>query len=394
MAIALRRSLDPSAATLADIPPYDLKTAYKLYAELLEPVKSGWTGANQLLVVPHDALAELPFALLTTASSDAKAGKGDAVFANYRQVPWLIRQLAVTQLPSVASLATLRRPSSRPAAARPFIGFGDPWFSAEEAAEAARETPSPPPTRVASAGTTDVAMRGLRIRLRSVPRTETMNSAQLSMLPRLPETADEVREVAVALKADPQTDVFLGLRANERTVETTPLDDRRVVMFATHGLVPGDLDGLNEPALALTDPRVAHVDGTGLLTVGKILGLRLNADWVVLSACNTAAGDGAGAEAVSGLGLAFFYAGSRALLVSNWPVETNAARQLTTELFRREAATPGMARSEALRQAMLSLIDGPGRTDPATGRTLFSYAHPIFWAPFSLVGDGGGRHGN
>jgi CHAT domain-containing protein len=53
-----------------------------------------------------------------------------------------------------------------------------------------------------------------------------------------------------------------------------------------------------------------------------------------------------------------------------------------------------MARSEALRQAMLSLIDGPGRTDPATGRTLFSYAHPIFWAPFSLVGDGGGRHGN
>jgi CHAT domain-containing protein len=123
--------------------------------------------------------------------------------------------------------------------------------------------------------------------------------------------------------------------------------------------------------------------------VSKILGLRLNADWVVLSACNTAAAGGAGAEAVSGLGLAFFYAGSRTLLVSNWPVETTSARILTTELFKREAASPGIARAEALRQAMLSLIDGPGMIDPLTQKPVYSYAHPLFWAPFSLVGDGG-----
>jgi CHAT domain-containing protein len=110
---------------------------------------------------------------------------------------------------------------------------------------------------------------------------------------------------------------------------------------------------------------------------------------VVLSACNTAAGDGKGAEAVSGLGRAFFYAGTRALLVSNWPVETTSARALTTDLFRRQAGQPDLSRAEALRQAMLELIDGPGRTN-AKGEILFSYAHPIFWAPFSLVGDGGG----
>jgi CHAT domain-containing protein len=92
---------------------------------------------------------------------------------------------------------------------------------------------------------------------------------------------------------------------------------------------------------------------------------------------------------VSGLGLAFFYAGSRALLVSNWPVETTSARILTTDMFKREAATPGIARAEALRQAMLSLIDGPGFIDPASQKPVYSYAHPIFWAPFSLVGDGG-----
>jgi CHAT domain-containing protein len=120
--------------------------------------------------------------------------------------------------------------------------------------------------------------------------------------------------------------------------------------------------------------------------MGEVLGLKLNADWVVLSACNTASGEGAGAEAVSGLGRAFFYAGARALLVSNWPVETTAARLLTTDLFRRQAANPALGRAEALRQAELAMIDG----DPTgAGPRAFSYAHPIFWAPFSLVGDGG-----
>src|SRR5258708_21094967 len=136
--------------------------------------------------------------------------------------------------------------------------------------------------------------------------------------------------------------------------------DRRIVMFATHGLIPGDLDGLDQPALALSAPGVAGTAGDGLLTVEKILGLKLDADWVVLSACNTAAGNGAGAEAVSGLGRAFFYAGARALLVTNWPVQTRPARLLPTPAFKLQAANPGLSRAEALRRAMLELIDGPG----------------------------------
>src|SRR5262249_31196636 len=129
-------------------------------------------------------------------------------------------------------------------------------------------------------------------------------------------------------------------------------------------------------------------EGDGLLTMDKILGLKLDADWVVLSACNTATGEGAGAEAISGLGRAFFYAGARAVMVTNWPVETTSARRLTTDIFRRQASDPTLARSDALRHAELALIDGPGAQD-ASGRIIFSYAHPIFWAPFSLVGDGG-----
>jgi CHAT domain-containing protein len=376
---ALRRAVDPNAAVVEDVPAFDLALSYRLYRELLEPVKAGWTGAKQLLVVPHGALGELPFALLTTAPAEAKDAAGQAIFSGYRGAPWLIRQTAITQLPSVASLLTLRGTAERAAAPRPFVGFGDPWFTAQQAERDA--------TQLAAADSA-VAVRGVHIRLRSAPRTESAASAELALLPPLPETAREVREVAAALGADPARDVYLGARANEEALRNAKLDDRRVVMFATHGLVPGDLDGLSEAALALSAPQVAHAGGDGLLTVSKILGLRLNADWVVLSACNTAAGNGAGAEAVSGLGLAFFYAGSRALLVSNWPVETTAAQQLTTDLFRREVASPGIARSDALRQAMLALIDGPGRVG-ADGRSIFSYAHPIFWAPFALVGDGG-----
>jgi CHAT domain-containing protein len=92
---------------------------------------------------------------------------------------------------------------------------------------------------------------------------------------------------------------------------------------------------------------------------------------------------------VSGLGRAFFYAGARALLVSNWPVESASARALTTDIFRRQAAQPGLSRAQALRLAMLDLMDGPGYVDPASSKEVFSYAHPLFWAPFSLVGDGG-----
>jgi CHAT domain-containing protein len=207
------------------------------------------------------------------------------------------------------------------------------------------------------------------------------------MLPRLPDTADEVRSIAVALKADPMLDIFLGAAANERQVKTLNLADRKVIMFATHGLIPGDLNGLSQPALAMSAPAVANIDGDGLLTMEEILGLQLDADWIVLSACNTAAGDGAGAEAASGLGLAFFYAGTRAVLLTNWPVETTSARELTTDLFRRQASDPDLSRSTAMQQAMIAMIDGDGFVDQ--GKSVFSYAHPIFWAPFSVVGDGG-----
>jgi CHAT domain-containing protein len=380
----LRRALDPRVRRLADIPTFDVASAHELYRILLEPVKSGWVDADSLLVVGHGPLTQLPFSVLVTESRPLDPER-DLLFANYRSVPWLALRHAVTTVPSVSALVTLRRLPAAPKERRAFVGFGDPYFSVEQAESAERPTVA----SLSTADSTETRAGALVLRDVSVSPTAEVQTSRLAMLPRLPDTADELRGIARATGADLARDVFLGVAANERTVKTLDLSGYRVVAFATHGLVPGDLDGLTQPALALTAPEVAKIDGDGLLTMEEILGLRLDADWVVLSACNTANGAGAGAEAISGLGRAFFYAGARALLVTHWPVETTSARTLTTELFKRQAANPGVTRAKALQQTMRAMIETGALVDAATRRAVFSYAQPIFWAPFALVGDGG-----
>ncbi|MFO0987826.1 MAG: CHAT domain-containing tetratricopeptide repeat protein [Alphaproteobacteria bacterium] len=376
---ALRKALEPNAATIGDIPAYDVVLAHDLYATLLKPVEAGWKSAKDLVVVTNGALGLLPLALLPTAPAPV-SHDAEPLFAGYRAVPWLVRTHAITSVPSAAALRTLRQlPPGSPSRER-FIGFGDPLFSAEQAAAEA------PAAKEMAAATT----RGLPLKLRAAPATQGVDNAELGQLPRLPDTAEELRSVAEALAVDPAKTLFLGKAANESRVKSGDLSRFRIVAFATHGLVPGDLNGLTQPALALTAPKVAEVDGDGLLTMEEILALKLDADWVVLSACNTAAGAEAGAEAASGLGRAFFYAGTRAILVTNWSVHSASARELVTDLFRRQAADASITRAEALRQAMTDLLDRGGYAD-GSGKLMFTYAHPLFWAPYAIIGDGGAR---
>jgi CHAT domain-containing protein len=384
----LRGALEPNATTLGDIPEFDIGSAYALYEQLLAPVKAGWKDAKSLLVIGHGPLGFLPLSLLPTKFVTMEP-ESEPLFRRYRAVPWLARSHAVTMLPSVSSLAALRGVPEGGAERQAFVGFGDPWFNIEQA-ETAVAAVAEQGQQVAVLTTRGLTARGLPVSLRAAPRTDHVASAELGILPRLPETALEVRSMAMAMDADVTKSVFVGRNASEATVKQMDLSGVKVLAFATHGLIPGDLNGLLQPALALSSPRVVGGADDGLLTMGEILGLKLNADWVVLSACNTGSGQGAGAEAVSGLGLAFFYAGTRALLVSNWPVETTSAKALTTDLFRRQAKDHDLSRAEALRQAMEGMIDQKGYIDPETGKTVFSYAHPLFWAPFSLIGDGGG----
>jgi CHAT domain-containing protein len=376
----LRDALDPgNIATLDDIPDFDVAKAYELYNRLLRPIEGGWQNSPGILFVGHGPLSLLPLSLLPTGSGTLGDDKG-LLFQRYRDVSWLARTHAVTMLPSVAALKALRGATVKTAKPRSLVGFGDPYFSQSQALKADERGLA---EQLASASN----VRGMPVKLRSRPQTRSVNSADLALLPRLPATRFELQSIAASMGSDPEKSLFLGRLANEKQVKEMKLDDVRILAFATHGLVPGDLDGLNQPALALSAPKVAGVGGDGLLTMDEIFALRLNADWVVLSACNTASGEGAGAEAVSGLGRAFFYAGARSLLVSNWPVHSGATAHLTSTLFSLQAADKTLSRAVALQQTRLEMID-QGTQKDSRGESIFSYAHPLFWAPFTIIGDG------
>jgi hypothetical protein len=171
-------------------------------------------------------------------------------------------------------------------------------------------------------------------------------------------------------------------QATEREIKrlsaSGELAEYRMLHFATHGLLSGQLDGTHEPGLILTPPDKATEEDDGYLSASEIAALKLDADWVILSACNTAAGAATSAEALSGLARAFIYAQARALLVSHWEVYSDATVKLITTAIREMARDPKVGRAEALRRSMLALID---KGEP-------NEAHPAYWAPFVVVGEG------
>ena len=393
----LRVALDANPDTLGDIPDFDLNLAYSLYERLLKGVEPSWKSSKNLLITVNGSLGQLPLALLPTEPV-LLSGEKELLFENYRQVPWLVRKVSVTMLPSVNALVTLRSLPDGDASRRAFAGFGDPIFNREQLAEVQKAVPDAMAVKhmEETARKVQIASRGMKMHVRGIRLTGKGNldsgqiaSAQLDKLDRLPDTSEELKSIARVLGSNPDDDVFLGRECSKHRIQTMNLSDRKIVAFATHALVPGDLDGLDQPALALSSPSVTGEKEDGLLRMDEILKLKLSADWVVLSACNTGAAAGQGAEAVSGLGKAFFYAGTRALLVTMWPVETTSARKLVTGIFQYQRDDKTLSRSQALRKSMLNILDNEYIKDDVAGKVVSSYAHPIFWAPFVIVGDPG-----
>jgi CHAT domain-containing protein len=370
-----RRNLDVDAlarSAAAGKPElFDLGLAHALYTPLLGPVDGLIKDKAHLVIVPTGALTALPFHLLVTERPAVAIPKLEDI-ATYRNVSWLIKRQAISVLPSIASLQALRVFARSGQGVKPMIAFGDAVFD---------------PTERASA----IAARQLLVMpaAKSRPKATRAYSefwqgagadrAQLARyLPSLLDTADELKAVAARVGA-PATDIHLEKDASETTVKRSPLANYRIVYFATHGLVAGDIEGLGEPSLVLTLPAQPTDLDDGLLTASEVAQLKLNADWVVLSACNTIAGDKPGAEALSGLARAFFYAGARALLVSHWSISSDAAARLAVSTFDFIKANPKLGRAEALRRAVLAYMNDTA--DPVN-------AYPAFWGPFEVVGEG------
>ncbi len=321
---------------------FDGESAHALYAAMVPgALERDVAATKRLLVLGGGALQSVPLAALLTRKPSAATLSGSGL----RRAPWLIRRQAIAVPVSLTLLGSER--GAAPRSLR-FAGIGAPLLSAGH------------PLQLATRGTFD---------------GDQLSVQNLMNLPRLPDALGELETMRDALGGD-RALMLTGADALKSRIVAGNLGEYGVIAFATHGLVGGEMRGLGEPALVLSPPDDVRDAESMLLTASDIAGLRLNADWVVLSACNTAAGEDGAAPTYSGLARAFVYAGVRSLLLSQWALRDDVAARLTVDAVK--GARAGLGHAEALRQAQLHLI---------ADRSIPGGAHPAAWAPFVLLGE-------
>lgn len=354
------------------LPLFDLDLAHTLYRELIAPVEEVLEGKRRVYVVADGALSRVPLGTLVTAPVAAGADPDDP--DTLRSAAWLADRYALVQLPSVQSLVYIRAygvaggaDGGAEAGAPPrFQGFGAPVLGGEARLRGARSA-------------TLEAIEAARLvgEVRGASGVALMNPDALRQLAALPGTRSELVTVQEALGA-PADALHLAERMTEASIRTADLSRTQILHLATHGFTSEESGEAAEPGLVFTPPREASPQDDGYLAASEVLGLDLaRAQWIIMSACNTASPSGKpGETGLSGLAQAFFYAGAQSLLVSHWPVFDDIAPRLTLEALKRSQA--GEGRAEALQAAMRAI-----RNDPQ-----LDAAHPAVWAPFTLVGEG------
>ncbi|HME81242.1 MAG TPA: CHAT domain-containing protein [Candidatus Eremiobacteraceae bacterium] len=306
--------------------------------------------ARALVIVPTGSLYDLPFEMLVTQDPAHGAGRPH----------YLVQQHAISYIPSASLLGAVRASmQARREAADPLLALARPAIGNAVVA-------------VASADTDTYATEQTRAMRAVVGDSSQDLAAAFPDLPGSQVEADDVRQVLNA----PAGSILTGEDASRAKVlalnGTGQLKDYRYLLFATHAVLPDQIQGLTQPALVLAHPE----NGDGFLTMADIFGLTLDADFVTLSACNTGAGPHAAGEGISGLTRAFLFAGTPAMSVTLWEVDDQVAPKLTPAFF--SSLNAGKSPAESLRQAKLTLIND---SDPR-------FAHPFSWAPTVVFGDG------
>jgi len=335
---AFRRSVDVSGGS---VPTFDAVAAEKLHRWLLAEPLALLPANTTVILVPDGVLSTLPFEAL-----GPRGAGGATAFAGARHT--------FAYVPS-ATVLTFERTAKRSRGAtgsRPLLAVGDPVYEDLE-----RQSGPAASERRA------LATRSAR---------ELIKKRGPLMFAPLPATRAEVNRIAATLGVPPDSpDIRLGRAANEKDRKALDLGAYRFLHFATHGVLAGDVPYLNQPALVLS--QTADLGGEdGFLTMSEVLRLPLRADMVVLSACQTALGREVSGEGVVGLSRAFLYAGSRAAVVSLWPVDDASTAVFMGRFY--EHVKGGLPPARALARAKQDLR-GDG-----------THAHPFYWAPFVFFG--------
>lgn len=362
-------------------PAFDRSLAFDLYTGLFGPLAEDMENAEHLYVVAAGPLSAFPMGALVTSIPEGDDEDAEAM----RRTRWLIRSVALTVIPAPSSLRALAEREAS-AATLPFLGIGNActgW--------GVRGAPEPPADlcggieedaliEAKQAVQASTSARGLGFsKPTRAGRVAVLSADELRFsISYLPGTRAELMTISSLFGADPIRDLIMAQEATESRLkgDEIALSDRRVIVFATHGLIATDgIDNLDEPGLVLTPPEVESAEDDGFLTTSEIAAfLELDADFVVLSACNTASPAKSGADSLSGLATAFFYAGARAILVSHWPVQDDIAPRITAGTIERFNRAPDRGRARALQETLFTLMDDPETADP------------YYWAPFALVG--------
>jgi CHAT domain-containing protein len=319
----------------------------KLFRSVFEPIQTAVGSARRLIIVPDGALEYLPFEALVVGSTRAASGE--------TRPSYLADRTAIVYGPSASALVAVQAMNGEPAApGKMLAAFGDPLTNVSGPARQLATAPAHEPASPARAESPADAY-----------------AARGFSLTRLPYTRTEVLAIS-NLFPESQRQIYLGAAAREETVKAARLGDYRFIHFATHGFLDETKPGRSGILLS----RVSPSKEDGILQIGEIMRLKLNADLVTLSACSTGLGKLVSGEGILGLTRSIFYAGARNVAVSLWNVNDSATATLMADFYRN--LKQGLTKDEALRQAKLALLHGPQRL----------WQHPYYWAAFIIEGEG------
>ena len=327
-------------------------TSALLYQSIFQNSFENIKDKKNVYIIADRHYSSFPFEMLITTDRGFEANKIDSKFNEDFEERYLIEDYNIKYLPNIDTFMNLERSNkTRITSASKFLGVGDPKFL----------------NNIVKGPSSDEEISFLRGGF--IKDTKVINERY----DELPFTGKELKEIGEIFN---NSSLLTREKASEKNIKDLNLKDYDVISFATHAEVFGSFKDFNEPFLVLSPPKKSSQNDDGLLTTSEISELDLNAELVILSACNTSSKSNKYAAGFSGLINSFFAAGSKSVIATHWPVEDEAGYLLMSETMKKVIKSD-LSISKALQNTKIEFIKGKYGE---------KFKKPLFWAPYVYVG--------